>query len=292
MAIQRQTTWGGKVILDMFLGGIGAGVFAVSFLLIFLGGITKVAHIGILIGPVLMIAGLFFLILELGSPMNMLRIFSGLSSSWMSRGALVQTLFIILGLAYAIPAFWSDSWLSTSSGLTIGTIAFILALVTAIYHGLFLSKAKGIVLWSSPVLPLATTLTALCTGIGLMLLVLLAYQGSYPKTELLITFKFLGYTGAAFIVGELVLLWSLLSLQPNVTYNESIRKIGVHIAITTACLLFSLALLISGLLIGEVTYISVASILSGILLLASGFIIRFALIRAGHYPSMYQPLSQ
>src|SRR3989304_8985264 len=33
MALERQTTWGWLVVLDIFLGGSGAGVFAVGFVL-------------------------------------------------------------------------------------------------------------------------------------------------------------------------------------------------------------------------------------------------------------------
>ena len=283
MAIQRQTTWGSLVTLDMFFGGIGAGIFPVCFMLFSLNKVGEVALIGMLLGPILVIVGLFFLLAELGSPGQAYRVLTGMSTSWMSRGALLQALYIVFGFGYAIPALLFTGWAESGLGLATGIIALVLALVTAVYHGLFLSKARGIALWSSAVLPLAFFLTALGTGLGLILPILLAYTVFYTSMEMVSTLSILGIAGIAIVISQLIIIWSLLSLRPGITYTESVKTMGGLIVASIICLILSLVLLASGLWVREISYLMPVSAVSGILLLASGFIIRSSIIRAGHY---------
>ena len=283
MAIKRQTAWGGLVTLDMFFGGIGAGIFPVAFMLLHLDRVREMAHIGTLLGPIFVILGGIFLLLELGTPLNSYRVFSGLSTSWMSRGALIQIFYVIFGLGYSIPAIWLPRWLESGPGLTVGIIALILALVIASYHGLFLSEARGIPLWSSSILPLASSFTALATGLGLIFLMLLAYTGFYPNAEMLNTLSILGIAGMIFIVGELISIWSMLSLRSGITYTESVKTLGVPVIVGTICFIVSLILLTGVLWVREMTYLLSVSAVSGILLLAGGYLVRSSIIRAGHY---------
>jgi len=290
MAIERQTVWGNLVIIDTFLGGIGAGIFPVSVILYFLTEMRETAIIGMLLGPILVIAGLICLLLEVGSrsPLKIYRVllFPGLLTSWMSRGALIQILYIIFGLGYVVPAFWLDRWLESVGGLVTAIIACILALIIAAYHGLLLSQARAIPLWSCSVLPLLSFFTALSTGLGLMLLISLAYINANIEK----VFSILGIAGGAFIVGELISIWSLLSLRPNLTYSESIKRLMKPMSVVIACLILPLILLVYGLSPYGITHLVWISAFSGILLLVGGFIIRYSIIRAGHYYSLQIPL--
>ncbi len=285
------STWGGLVTIDMFLGGMGAGVFAIAFVLILIGGMQEMTLMGALLGPVLVIVGLIFLFLELRSPRNMYRVLTGFSTSWMSRGALLQTLFILFGLIYAVPAFFMPDWFLNTGGTIVGIIAFVLALLTAAYHGVFLSEARGVPVWSSPVLPVASFFTALCSGLGLMLLLFLAFVGSYPDDEVAAISGLMALAGIVFIIAELIILWSLLSSRYSVTFTESIKTVNGPVLSTIVCLVVSLVILFAGLWVRGAVYMVWTSAVSGLLLLASSYIIRSAIIKAGHYYPLQVPMS-
>lgn len=283
MAVERQTSWGGLVALDMFLGGMGAGAFTVGFILALLGEMKWLAVTGIALGPILVILGLICLLLEVRSPLKSYRLFSGLSTSWMSRGGLIQILFIILSLGYALPSFWLSGWLDSAAGIALGSVALVLVLAIAAYHGMILGEAVAIPLWSSSVLPLLSFFIALCTGLGLLLLVSPAYVGLYGSTEVVDAMGILGILGIAFIVGELISIWSLIGLRPNATYVESIRRLRMPIIAVAVCFILALFLLSLSLGIGEVTHSIWTSLISGALLLAGGFTIRYSILKAGYY---------
>lgn len=286
MSIQRQSTWGKLVIIDMFLGGMGAATFVVAAVLLYTDNMKGLAQIGILIGPLLVIAGLFFLFRELGSKVNIVRSLSGISTSWLSRGVLIQVLFIVLSLLYSIPTFWFSNWLALEISQIIGALAFIMALVTGIYHGFFLSKAKGIALWTSPVLPVVSLFTALCTGAGLMLLIFLLYIGNHQLDEIIRAFTIFKILSTTFIIGEIIVAWSFLTTNPSITYKRSIKTINKSAVLAIVCLFIALLLLVAGFWIETLTYIIWASAISGLFLIFSGFIIRALIINAGYYYSL------
>jgi formate-dependent nitrite reductase membrane component NrfD len=283
MALERQTSWGSLVAFDMFLGGMGAGAFTVGFILALIGEMKWLAVTGVVLGPVLVILGLICLLLEVKLPLRSYRLLSGLSTSWMSRGGLMQILYILLSLGYALPSLWLSGWLDSGAGIAIGSLALVLALAIMAYHGMILSEARAIPLWSSSVLPVLSFFTALCTGLGLLLLVSPAYVGLYGDTEVVNAMGILGILGIAFIIGELITIWSFISLQPNATYVASIRSIRTPIIADVICLISALFLLSLGVGIGEETPFIWTSLISGALLLAGGFIIRYSILRAGYY---------
>ena len=283
MTLERQTSWGSLVALDMFLGGIGAGAFTVGFILALLGEMKWLAATGVALGPIFIILGLICLLLEVRSPSKSYRLFSGLSTSWMSRGGLIQILFIILGLGYALPSFWLSGWLDSGTGIALGSVALVLALAIAVYHGMILSEAGAIPFWSSSVLPVLSFFIALSTGVGLLLLLSPAYVGLYGSTEVVKAMGILGILGIALIIGQLITIWSLVSLRPNATYVESIRRLRAPIIADVVCLILALFLLSLGLGIGEATHFIWTSLISGTLLLAGGFTIRYSILKAGYY---------
>ena len=283
MTLERQNAWGTLAALDMFLGGIGAGAFAVGFMLRLLGEMEWLAVTGMVLGPVFVAIGMIFLLLEAGSPLKSYRLFQGLATSWMSRGGLIQILFVIFGLGYTLPGFWLPEWLVSGGGIAVGSVALVLALAIAAYHGMIMSQARAIPLWSSSVLPLLSFFTALCTGLGLLLSISPAYTGLYGNTEVVSSMGILGIVGIALIIGKLITTWYLVSLNINDTYVASVRSMRAAIIADVVCLILALFLLSFGLAVGEETYFMWTSLISGTLLLAGGFIIRYSILRAGYY---------
>jgi formate-dependent nitrite reductase membrane component NrfD len=272
----------------MFLGGMGAGIYTAGFIVGLISDLRWVAVTGMVLGPVLVILGLICLLLEAGAPLQARRLLSGLPTSWMSRGGLTQVLFIIFGLIYAVPGLWFSGWLSSGAGITVGSIGLALALTIATYHGIVLNESKAIPLWSSSVLPLLSLFTALCTGLGLLMLISSAYVGLYGSTEVMNAASLLGIVGIAFIVGQLISVGSLMGAHSSAIYAESIRRLRAPMI--TNVILLLLALLLLSLSISGVTNSIWSSAISGVLLLAGGFITRYSILKGGYYLPLRVPV--
>ncbi|MFC1893205.1 NrfD/PsrC family molybdoenzyme membrane anchor subunit [Chloroflexota bacterium] len=281
MTFERQTVWGRLIILDMFFAGVGAGVFPVSFLLYVIGVGRPAAIVSGLLSLPFVLLGLVFLLAEVRAPFRARRVFSGFSTSWMSRGALVQVVFIIFVLGYAILALWLPGYGSII--LVVGAIALVLAVIITIYHGMVLSQVKAIPFWSSSALPLFFFVDALCGGLGLTLLVHAAYVESY--IEISRVFQLLGVLGVVLIAGELVGIWSVIRQGLDATYSGSGKRVKVPLVIATAFLALCLALLAWGLLVEDKGLLTIILVICGALLLANSLVTRYSVIGAGyHYP--------
>lgn len=286
MTLERQTTWGWLIVLDIFLGGAGAGVFAVGFVLSNLDPMKGLGIVCTMVGPILLTFGLICLLVDMIAPIRRChRLLSGLSTSWMSRGVLIQLLFIIFGLGYGLPGFWFPWWQTSGFALAIGVVAFALALLTAAYHGLLFGGAKAIPIWSSPMLPMLSLFVALCTGVGLALLILVPFAGLYTEREVRETFNLLAILGTVLILIELISLVFLASVRPGVTYGESIIKLKLPLTMTAVLSIICVALLAFGLTARQIVYLFWISSACGVLLLAAGYITRNAIIKGGYrYP--------
>jgi len=286
MSLERQTVWGKLAALDMFFGGMGGGVFALSFLLGLTGNMKDLAMAGVLAGPLLVILATLMLIVEAGSPLKAPRLLSGLATSWMSRGGLLHALFVVFGLGYAIPGFFIADWYASPTAYIIGTIAAVLALATAAYHGMIMGQAQGIPLWSSSVLPATSFLTALYTGLGFILVIYPAFASGFTGDALQDVSNMLGWAGMALAVGGLISLWFLVSQHPNATYTESVHHMRGPVTASFVCLFIALAAMVSVFLGAGENYFWFTAPMGGAAFLAAGLIFRFAVIRAGYYIPM------
>lgn len=175
--------------------------------------------------------------------------------------------------------------------MALGSIALVLALVIATYHGMVLTESRAIPLWSSAVLPLLSFFIALCTGLGLLLLISPAYLVLYGGTGVVKGVGILGIAGMAFIVGELISVWSLMSTHSGAIYTESIRRLRMPIIVSVICLFLAFLLLLGFVIGGELTHFIWSSLLSGVLLLGGGFVTRYSILKAGYYVPLRIPIS-
>ncbi|MFC1874409.1 NrfD/PsrC family molybdoenzyme membrane anchor subunit [Chloroflexota bacterium] len=128
--------------LAMFFIELGAGAFIVSSIFGSLPGmLTGWLMCGVLGGG--------FHILYLGHPLRFWRmvISSGWKTSWISRGLVFVTLFLVLGLIHMILLQWA----APATGLLIA--ANIFAFLAIIYVGFVMNYVNGIPLWNTPLLP-------------------------------------------------------------------------------------------------------------------------------------------
>lgn len=152
--------WDIRVVLDLFLGGIGIGAFIIASILytIDFEKYKIVCKTGFYIAPVFVTVGLIFLLLEIGRPFHaLIMLISVNPTSILSWGGFLQGGFILLSLFIAFKIFKEQ----TISNVLL-FITMSLAFVVGIYHGALLSSF-GRSVWNSS-LPVLFLSTSLVTG--------------------------------------------------------------------------------------------------------------------------------
>ena len=286
---EGQREWGWLIVLYVFFAGLGGGAFLFSFILIFLDKFTAVARIGALLGPLLVSIGSGLLLFDLGSATRAYRLFTTpatLLSSWMIRGAWILTAFIILGLAYALPAFSLFGWLpwnqASGFGLGLGTAAALLAIVVAVYPGLLLGVIKSIPLWNTSALPPLFFLSGLDTGLATLVFMAVAFPAAIEADGL----HLLGTIDASLIVVLLVALGAYLEIvrQTGVTAAASIRLLATPLfvgGVVICGLLLPLTIFIWGAYLSDASSIRLLDGIASLLILGGGFLLRLSVIRSG-----------
>ncbi len=157
-----QTTWGFQEALTFSLEGAGATVFFIAFVF---GQLQ-----GALLGLVILMASGALLLAHLGNPKNMVYVMANFRHSWMSRGAVIIPLFIVLGLI-AIAVLWIDSALIGSDANAVLTGVFLLlAGFVLLKSGLVMRTFPAIAFWNSNQLPILFALNGLASGAALYVL--------------------------------------------------------------------------------------------------------------------------
>ena len=152
--------WDIRVVLDLFLGGIGIGAFVLASILYTIDyeKYKIVCKTGFFMAPVFVAIGLIFLLLEIGRPLHaVIMLVSVNPTSILSWGGFLQGGFILLSLFIAFKIFKEQ----TISNVLL-FITMTLAFIVGIYHGALLSSF-GRSAWNSS-LPVLFLSTSLVTG--------------------------------------------------------------------------------------------------------------------------------
>ena len=290
---ERQKSWGWMIILYIFLAGLGGGTFLFSFILLFMGKYESVARIGALVGPLVVLFASVLLLFDLGSPTRAYRLFTTpktLMSSWMTRGAWILTAFIILGLAYALPAFSLFKWLpwnqSSGWGQGIGIAAAVLSVIVPIYPGLLLGVIKSIPLWNTSALPPIFFLSGLDTGIAVLVLVSLFLPAAIDVAG----FHLLGTIDIVLIILLLVALFAYIEIvrQSGITAAASVHLLKTPLfigGVVIAGMILPLVLLIISVSIPDIQSIRILDGIAGVLILTGALLLRFSVVTSGlHRP--------
>jgi formate-dependent nitrite reductase membrane component NrfD len=158
--------WGWKVAAYLFVAGAGAGAYAVGAAASRLGPAwTPAATAGLAMGPLLVGPATLFLIADLGRPGGFLRAGRRPASSWISRGVVILSAFLLLSLVHAALAVLAPGRLAGSAGIWLALLGGALAGLVMVYTGLLLGAVRPIPFWSTPVLPLLFLVSSCSTGI-------------------------------------------------------------------------------------------------------------------------------
>jgi len=288
MDSERQTTFSWMVAMDLFLSGAGAAAFLLGFLLDFIGGFGALSRIVTLAGPVMVALGILLLVFDLGAKRRFYRMLANLNS-WIARGFLILTCFILFSLAYALPSFGAFSWLpwsqTTVLGQVFGGLAAFFSILTILYTGFLFGEFKRIPFWNTPALPMLFLSASLYTGMAVLLLAgsFLPLAAGNPAT---LASRYLVIGETALVIVQLVILgvYVEISRHGTATALESVRLlIGpiFTLGVITAGLVIPLGLLLYSWVAGGAVALVGPLRIASILLLLGGVLLRYVVLRAG-----------
>lgn len=178
------------LILAHFLTGAGAGawLFALPF------GFQT----GFIVGFGLVALGGIAHLLFLGHPERFWRMAARWGSSWISRGFVGVTLFMIMAFLYLLFLFFGAQ--ETLPARILLAISLLGAAWIMVYKGFVWASSKGIPLWNTPLVPALYIAFALRAGAAL-LLILAALEATEPSVQPLELIKlWLGVSAAVLVL--------------------------------------------------------------------------------------------
>ncbi len=293
-----QGHWGWIIAIYLYLAGMGAGSFIIGLILNWSIDPSKLIKIPILLipldlgksiilwGPILVAIGAPFLILDLGIKRRFLYACLNPKTSWVARGFLILSSFIILGLltlAISIfPSFNLEEYKIFLRFLEI--ISLLLAFATAIYTGILLKATRSVPLWNTYLLPFLFLISALSTG---SMAIILSTLGSGLLTHDASAFKVLTTIEQVFVIIEALVLYLYLFriYKTKEQGKDSVKLLLLGEkrfifwgGIVGLGLVFPFILEILYHLFTENSWLI---ILAGITLLCGGFFLRLGLLFAG-----------
>ena len=188
--IRPQREWRWEIAVYLYLAGMGAGAYIIGSFLIWLGvsltpsrslvlfGVPlTLTHAVLLWGPILVAIGAPFLILDLGKKHKFFTACLNPRTSWVARGFIILSTFIVLGLIVLAVSVLSPETSGSRSVLwfIFEVISVIFAFATAIYTGVLLKSMKYTPIWNTPLLPTLFLASALSTGSMVVVLSVMSY---------------------------------------------------------------------------------------------------------------------
>lgn len=286
-----QSVWRWKIAAYLFLAGTGAGAIIVGIIGDFNGYVVS-AKIAIGLGVPLVALATLFLILDLGHPEKFFTAVLHPSTSWISRGFLIVSALLISGGLLVSLWVWpfgrvldANQWLR----MVVEIIVLGLAVATCVYTGILIGIVVSRPFWNNPLLPVLFLISAVSTGIGGVFFITPFVRTilgvSSPETA-----RFLIHLESADII---LLLFEGITiyLYLTIVYNRAPEAaslllkgklsgmfwggfLGAGLFVPALIELFSWA--------GEKVVPQMLPLLiSGVLLLAGGFLMRLLILAAG-----------
>jgi len=273
-----QKDWKFWEVLAFYLGGVGAGLYAVSQFL-------NVAT-GLVVGYILVVGCKNMAhLLSSSRPTRALRAFSNPGSSWISRGAYFILFFAVFG---AFDIATRLEWMGRENviGQSAAVLALLFACMIMIYIGFVMAQSRVMPLWHSPLLPVIFLVYSVALGAALAVIIFslqgIGFDSVFMKKLLMLT---IACTLFFVLIHLLVLMYS----------SKTAKRSAEFLIKGKTGLVFVGGAVIGGLIIPLAltgySYITtnpsdVAIVFSGALILIGGFLFESSFLKAG----MYSPL--
>jgi len=168
--IHLQESFGIYIAIYFYLTGLSAGSFIMSTLAYGFGlqQFKPLGKLGVVIATILLVAAPMFLLLHVGRPLKPWHLFAYINfTSPISWGSFLLTLYPINSIIYGYFMFKGDMKLTKTFGL----IGIPLAIAVHGYTGFILAIAKARALWNTALMPILFLVSAMVSGIAMMILV-------------------------------------------------------------------------------------------------------------------------
>jgi len=165
---KSQRIWGWPIAMYLFLGGLGGGCYLLGVLFdLFSSEPPVITRVGVVLGPPVVLMGVLFLVADLGKPTQAIRAIMRPTTSWISRGTMILTIFLLLGGLHILLWIWPLDGLAHSiiARKALGAAGGIFAFLTILYTGLLLGALRPIPFWCSPLLPVLFLVSGLSTAL-------------------------------------------------------------------------------------------------------------------------------
>ena len=294
MAAQLQHEWDIYHATWFTLMGIGGGIFLLARLLRLetnLGLWLGLPLVDVVSFVVIGVGGLV-LVWSLGRPWRMLRAVLKPGTSWISRGAIADFVFVVAGgllvlpglaLGGATPFAWLpwDPWARTPAGKALEIVGVVSAAVVIVYAGLVLADKAAITFWRSWAVPAQFVASSLAMSMATIMVMATLNGARIGAIECLLLAKFLALLA-------LTIAWHLVTDRARPGKREALERLSTRYrllffgGVLGAGTILPLLLAIAGLLApADRPAIGVACFVATV---AGGYYLRLLTLRVGYFP--------
>jgi formate-dependent nitrite reductase membrane component NrfD len=291
---QLQRDWGWLIAAYLFLGGVGAGAYAIAAINGFMGeGLEAATTIGLWIGFPALLIGTIFLMADLGSPSR--AILAGMKprSSWIARGTWIISAFMALSFLHLVLHRFTGVG-ETAGGITLINIISVLGIACAVgtmaYTGILLGASKGIPFWRTGSVPVVFVVSALVTGHFTIMIGMAQFNAGADVAPL----RTMALEAAVLVVLEvLAILFFLQAAYRQPDSRESAERIMrkklfvvgyfiVGLALPLALMVYTYRALAQGEPGGAIAVVAAGAVLG----LFGGLVLRWSVLVCGALPTL------
>jgi formate-dependent nitrite reductase membrane component NrfD len=276
------------------LMGIGGGIFLLARLMRLergLGVWLGLPVVDLLSFVVISVGGLI-LIWSLGRPWRFLRAVLKPGTSWISRGAIADFVFVVLGGALIVPGLtlggarpfawlpW-DPWASTGIGGAIEGVALAAAAIVIVYAGLVLADKAAVTFWRAWAVPAQFVLSSLAMSMSTVMVLQTLAGTPIEERECWLLAAF-----AVLLLATIV--WHVTTQTAKPGKSEALARLfttyGVAFwagAVVAGAVAPALLAMLGAIAPGARDAIGVMTL---ILTVAGGFLLRLLTLRVGYFP--------
>ena len=294
MPAQLQHEWDLYHATWFTLMGIGGGLFLLARLLRIerrLGVWLGLPVVDLVSFVVIGVGGLV-LVWSLGRPFRMLRAVLKPGTSWISRGAIADFIFIAVGgflilpgltIGGATPFAWLpwDPWATTAVGKVIEVVGLLSAVVVIVYAGLVLADKAAITFWRSWLIPAQFMLSSLAMSMTTIMVMGTLNRAPIDTIQCLLLAKFLALLA-------LTIAWHLVTNRTQAGKVESLVRLRTTYRSPFFAGVIGAGTILPMLLAVAGVFVPASRAAGGItcfaLTIAGGFGLRLITLRVGYFP--------
>jgi formate-dependent nitrite reductase membrane component NrfD len=294
MPAQLQHEWDLYHATWFTLMGIGGGIFLLARLLRIerrLGVWLGLPVVDLVSFIVIGIGGLV-LVWSLGRPFRMLRAVLKPGTSWISRGAIADFIFVAVGGLLVLPGLsiggmtpfaglpW-DPWATTAIGKVLEVIGLLSAAVVIVYAGLVLADKAAITFWRSWLIPAQFVLSSLAMSMATIMVMETLNRAPIDTIQCWLLAKFL-------MLLLLTIAWHQMTDRSKLGKVEALARLQTKYrwlyfgGVIGASIVLPALLAIAG--VASPSDRAAVGVAGFVLTVVGGFYLRLITLRVGYFP--------